>query len=37
MGLLFIAQVMHEYGESWWNYVAGKTEEIREKPVSVPL
>jgi hypothetical protein len=29
--------VIYEYGESWWNDIDGKTEELREKPVPVPL
>jgi hypothetical protein len=37
MGLLFILDVIHEYGEPWWNDIDGKTEELGEKPVPVPL
>jgi hypothetical protein len=35
-GLLFIPQVIYEYGESWWNDTDRKTEEIRVNPVPVP-
>jgi hypothetical protein len=32
-GLLFIPQIIYEYGEPWWNDTGrGKTEELGEKP-----
>jgi hypothetical protein len=37
MGLLFNSQIIYEYGEPWWNDTDRKTEELREKPVPVPL
>jgi hypothetical protein len=37
MGLLFMPQVIYQHGEPWWNDIEGKTEELREKPVLVPL
>jgi hypothetical protein len=37
-GLLFILQVIYEFGEPRWNDTdRGKTEELGEKPVPVPL
>jgi hypothetical protein len=36
--LLFIPQVIYEYGEPpWWNDIDRGTEELGEKPVPVPL
>jgi hypothetical protein len=35
--LLFIPHMMYEYGEKLWNDWHGKTKELREKPVPVPL
>jgi hypothetical protein len=29
--------ICREYGEPWWNDIDGKTEELGEKPVPVPL
>jgi hypothetical protein len=37
MGLLFISQVMYEHGESQFNGIDGKTEELGIKPVPAPL
>jgi hypothetical protein len=36
-GLLFVPQMIYEYGEPWWNNIARKTEEVGDKPVPVPL
>jgi hypothetical protein len=35
--LLFIPQVMYEYGELQWNDIDSEIEELEEKPVPVPL
>jgi hypothetical protein len=31
MGLLFISQVIYDYGEPWWNDIDEKTEELKRK------
>jgi hypothetical protein len=36
-GLLFISQMIREYGEPWWNDIDSKTEELGEQPVPMPL
>jgi hypothetical protein len=35
--LLFIPQMIYEYGAQWNDMERGKTEEFRQKPVPVPL
>jgi hypothetical protein len=37
MGLLFITQMNYEHEDPWWYDIDGKTEELGEKPVTVPL
>jgi hypothetical protein len=37
MDILFIPQIIYEFGEQWWNDTDGKTEEFKDKPVPVPL
>jgi hypothetical protein len=37
MGLLFIPQMIHEYGELRWNDIDRKTEELEEYLVPVPV
>jgi hypothetical protein len=36
-GLLFMPQMIHEYGEPWWSDIDGGTEELGEKLVPMPL
>jgi hypothetical protein len=37
-GLLFISRTIYEYGQPWWNDIdRWKNEELREKPIPVPL
>jgi hypothetical protein len=37
-GLLFIPQIIYEYGEPWWNDIdSEKPNKFGEKPVPVPL
>jgi hypothetical protein len=34
---MFISQIIREYGEPQWNDADGKTEELGEKTVQIPL
>jgi hypothetical protein len=37
MGLLFISQMIYDYGESWWNNMDREYKRTRRKSVPVLL